>query len=1080
MTDEDIIVDNNYGQFQLGADLRVIGTAAAPALSGRAELREGGQLFVGRNIYTITSGTIDFANPTVIEPNLNIELTTRAGGEDIEVTIAGTQENLGVSLESSSDPDLGQADLTALLVTGLRLNQLNTADAAVIGAQVLGNFSADVLGFAGRAIGLDTLRIGGVQTSGTLGDSEVFTADLDPTSRLTFGKGFGSNLDVTFSQSLRDGDAQTWIVDYLLSRQIELRLVSNDDDLMSYGFRHDMSFGGTRRATSGPLAPRREDPRVTSVMLAGDLIVPDARLREVLSLVEGDRFDFTEWQRDRDRVEAFYHAQNYLTARVTATRMDTDGGIALTYSVMPGSRTEIVIQGTELPAAVMAELRRAWAESVFENFLVDEATDIVRRALAREGYLQAEVSARFTEADGTQTLAIDVVPGLRTAEVTVQLYGVEDPLREQLSAEVALRRLADRAATDPEGVARELTEYLRTQGYLGARVSVDEPPFSQIQGAAIVPIRVTPGEPIVIGTVGFDGVMRLPPEQVRETAALPEGIPADPAVIELARERIVALHRREGFASVTVTTRQVVRTGEPRLDVTFAVMEGPRQVLSEVAVSGNRSIDTDVIERALGLMVNQPLRPEEWLQARTRVFDTGLFRRVDVSSEPIAAAAADGTLPMRMRVVVEEWPALRARYGLQVAEERPEDSVKGRDLVPGLSGDITRRTLFGRAATVGGAAGLQRRERLGRVFFSAPTMMGLPVTSSFIVERARRSFASDSLVTDTSSAAWEQRMRVTPRINVSYAYRIRAKPHVRHRAADRHHRYPVRHPHHRGPADRQRRLGHAGRSGGHRERPAAVLEPRARGGRPQVRHLVRAFADAGVLLQAVAPDRLRVGGPGGRRAAARRAGAPYVLPLLRRRRAHRPRLRGGRPQRTELLRRPGWRPGTAGVEPGSAVPGVSLGERSGIRRFRDPVARGEGHVPRHVDVRGVRAAPDDALRRAAGRLRSGDIVRIRLPAFRAMDVRDRADLLEAAGSGQLAAGSACGGAPNGVKMPTPCTLPRRARFTVRRRLPAAGCLFYRPRMVFMIDITSGRSGDSGASFRNCSKWMAMRSGRFAR
>ena len=202
-------------------------------------------------------------------------------------------------------------------------------------------------------------------------------------------------------------------------------------------------------------------------------------------------------------------------------------------------------------------------------------------------------------------------------------------------------------------------------------------------------------------------------------------------------------------------------------------MEGPRQALAEIAISGNRSIDSDVIERALGLTMNQPLRPEEWLQARTRVFDTGLFRRVDVSSEPLTdAGAPDETLPMRMRVVVEEWPILRARYGVQVAQERPEDNVQGRDLVPGLSGDITRRTLFGRAVTLGAAAGLQRRERLGRVFVNAPTMLGRRIQSSLILERAHREFASDTFVTNTSSIAWEQRVRVTPTINLSYTYRF--------------------------------------------------------------------------------------------------------------------------------------------------------------------------------------------------------------------------------------------------------------------------------------------------------------------
>ena len=47
ITDEDLVIDNNVAKAQLGADLRVINVASAPALSGRAELREGGQLFLG-------------------------------------------------------------------------------------------------------------------------------------------------------------------------------------------------------------------------------------------------------------------------------------------------------------------------------------------------------------------------------------------------------------------------------------------------------------------------------------------------------------------------------------------------------------------------------------------------------------------------------------------------------------------------------------------------------------------------------------------------------------------------------------------------------------------------------------------------------------------------------------------------------------------------------------------------------------------------------------------------------------------------------------------------------------------------
>ena len=221
------MIDNNVAKAQLGADLRVINAAAAPALSGRAELREGGQLFLGRNTYVVQSGTIDFSNPTAIEPILGIEATTRVSGVEIQVRITGPPDNVMTELTSPSDPDLGQSDLTALLLTGRRMNELGEGEAAIVAAQVLGNLAGDVLGFAGRAVGLDTLRVGGVEPNTR--DLADLASETDPTSRLTFGKSFGSNVDVTLSQSLRESAAQTWIIDYLPVRRMALRLVSDDD-----------------------------------------------------------------------------------------------------------------------------------------------------------------------------------------------------------------------------------------------------------------------------------------------------------------------------------------------------------------------------------------------------------------------------------------------------------------------------------------------------------------------------------------------------------------------------------------------------------------------------------------------------------------------------------------------------------------------------------------------------------------------------------------------------------------------------------------------------------------------------------
>jgi outer membrane protein assembly factor BamA len=210
----------------------------------------------------------------------------------------------------------------------------------------------------------------------------------------------------------------------------------------------------------------------------------------------------------------------------------------------------------------------------------------------------------------------------------------------------------------------------------------------------------------------------------------------------------------------------------PAVDLRFAITPGMRQVLGEIAVTGNRAIDTDVIVRTLGLTVNAPLRVEESLQARRRIFDTGLFRRADIAVEPLGPSTDGRTIPMRMRVTVEEWPALRLRYGVQAAEERPPGQIEGRDLVPGLSADLTRRTLFGRAITTGGAITWQQRERMGRLFTTAPTLFGWPIESSLVLDRSREDFAGDTLVTDVMGVSWEQRTRLAGSLTLVYAYRF--------------------------------------------------------------------------------------------------------------------------------------------------------------------------------------------------------------------------------------------------------------------------------------------------------------------
>ncbi len=774
LTDEDILVDNNLGRLQVGTDVRIIGTVAAPSIAGRAELRQGGRLFFGRNIYVLESGTIDFANPSTIEPDVNIEARTRAGGEDIVLTVKGTPETLQTRLEAPETPELGEADLYSLLLTGRTLDEVTGEEGQIVGEQVLGYLSGDVLGLASRAVGLDTIRLGGVEQDVLRRDPTAAATEIDPTTRLTFGKSFGPDFDVTYSQSLRDGNAQAWILDYRPWRAVEARFVSDDENLRSYELRHDVSIGGASLSETAPTAEdrgRRRELRVTDLSVRGTGPIPEARVLSALSLETGDEFDFSEWQRDRERIEALYRRESYLEARIDSQRSEGAAGMTLAYEIAPGPRTRMVVTGHRIGPATIDRVETAWSEAVVDEFLVEEVRDIVSAELAHDGFLQAKVDASLRREPDEKVLAIAIDPGPRTESRVITIATRDEGLRDELTGVVRARRLEDSAVAAPGIVERELTTYLRSRGYLQARVRVGAPVFTG--AGAEVRAEVEPGSVFTIADIAFLGAVRIPSDTLLAASELTPGMPFDPAAVEIARERIIAAYRRAGFARARVELRQIPRLELAGVAVTFSVDEGPRQIIAAIDVQGSRAVDADVVTRALQMKVDEPLASDAWLQARRRVFDTGLFRRVDVAADALGAVPDDAeTQPMRVRVTVQPWPALRLRYGFQVAESRPEGEVDGRELVPGLSADLTRRTVFGRAVTLGAAVDYERREQAGRAFLSAPTMFGWPIESLAVVERSRETFTADTLTTDRSGVALEQRYRVVPNLRLSVTYRF--------------------------------------------------------------------------------------------------------------------------------------------------------------------------------------------------------------------------------------------------------------------------------------------------------------------
>ena len=115
-------MDTNLIRLTASADLNLRGTYEKPVLLGRAEVDRGEMNFEGRR-YRVTRGTIDFTNPTRIEPFIDVEAETnvRVPGQTyrVIVSVTGTPNRLAQpTLES--DPPLPQAEVVALLLSDVQ------------------------------------------------------------------------------------------------------------------------------------------------------------------------------------------------------------------------------------------------------------------------------------------------------------------------------------------------------------------------------------------------------------------------------------------------------------------------------------------------------------------------------------------------------------------------------------------------------------------------------------------------------------------------------------------------------------------------------------------------------------------------------------------------------------------------------------------------------------------------------------------------------------------------------------------------------------------------------------------------
>jgi outer membrane protein assembly factor BamA len=519
--------------------------------------------------------------------------------------------------------------------------------------------------------------------------------------------------------------------------------------------------------------------RVASVGFTGTPDVPENELRARLKLTAGKEFDFFRWQEDRDRLEESLRQDNHFEARVAAHRSTPQGtaeAVDLIYDVYRGPRTIVDLVGIPNDRSLRAELERVWNQAVFDGLLLDQAKDAAGAALVRDGYLRATVTTSINQPEGSQEkhLVVTVERGARYASPGLAFSGHQHVSTARLEE---LARSSESPWIDPTPLVQAITTMYRNEGFLDAGVSVGPPRFTE--ASATLPIVVREGPQFRLASVTFTGPRARTAADVAQTFGLKPGAPLTREAADTAVQNLASSYRADGFNTVRVTLTNEAMRDRGLVALTVNVDEGPRQVVRDITIEGTRRTRPTVVTEALEIERGQPVDLAAWARARKRLFDTGVFSRVDIQAVPIepgdtparepGAQPVEGEQPIRARVTLEEFPSLRVRYGFEVNDEL-QPASETRTLRPGVAARATYRNVFGRAATSQLALRYSKDFEAARGFFSTPSFFNLPLTSNLFLERSREQLPNSLFVADRVGFTAEQQVRPWRRLQVFYSY----------------------------------------------------------------------------------------------------------------------------------------------------------------------------------------------------------------------------------------------------------------------------------------------------------------------
>jgi outer membrane protein assembly complex protein YaeT len=483
-----------------------------------------------------------------------------------------------------------------------------------------------------------------------------------------------------------------------------------------------------------------------------------------------------------------YQKENRLEAKVALDSLDYQPGenrVIPKVSIDAGPKIEVKTFGAKVPRKRLQRLVPIYEERAVDHDLLVEGARNLRNYFQSEGYFEAEVEFKQQRVTNDKA-SIDYLinPGRRHRLMYVGIEGNKyfdrETLRERMFLEPRSLLQFRHGRYSESFVKRDeesIANLYRSNGFRDVTVTHRiEENYKGKTGDIAVHIQVEEGPQYFVNSLQVVGISRLKEADILPLLSSAEGQPYSEFNVAVDRDAILARYFAAGFSSASFEWSMKAADQPYRVDLRYQIREGEIRFVRQVLISGLKITRKDLVDRNLGLNPGDPLSPIAITDTQRKLYDLGVFARVDTAVQNTDGAEANKYVLYEMDEA-RRW-SLAAGFGAEIARiggcQDCLDSPAGKSgFSPRVSLDVTRNNLWGLAHSISTRGRISTLQRRALVNYSAPRFrnregLNLSFTGLYDDSRDVRTFSSKR---QEGSAQLSQRYSKATTFFYRYTYR---------------------------------------------------------------------------------------------------------------------------------------------------------------------------------------------------------------------------------------------------------------------------------------------------------------------